>query len=158
MAASVNIEMKQYVILLLCSKISFFMRRKNEIRGIRTIAPRLGLGFGSKLGVILELGATRQLPLEENCLLPVRVRVWVRVSFGVGGNFPRGQFSFILLEYKVKNSLWTIFVFSQFHEHIFRSSHLQMLFKIGALKDFAVFWIKNRLQQRCFSVNLLIFL
>ena len=93
MAASVNIEMKQYVILLLCSKISFFMRRKNEIRGIRTIAPRLGLGFGSKLGVILELGATRQLPLEENCLLPVRVRVWVRVSFGVGGNFPWGQLS-----------------------------------------------------------------
>ena len=49
--------------------------------------------------------------------------------------------------------------FSQFHEQIFRSSRLQMFFKIGALKDFEIFWIKKRLQQRCFSVNfnLLIF-
>ena len=49
----------------------------------------------------------------------------------------------LFLYYKVKNSLWTIFIFFQFH--IFRSSHSQMFFKIGALKDFAIFWIKNRL-------------
>ena len=58
----------------------------------------------------------------------------------------------LFLWYKYKNSLWIIFFF-QFHEHIFRSSSLQMLFKIGALKDFAIFWIKKRLQHRCFSVN-----
>ena len=38
--------------------------------------------------------------------------------------------------------------------NIFRSSRSQMFFKIVALKDFAIFWIKKRLQQRCFSVNL----
>ena len=37
-------------------------------------------------------------------------------------------------EYKVKNSSWTIFIFSQFHERIFRRSRSQMFFKIGALK------------------------
>ena len=46
------------------------------------------------------------------------------------------------------------FFFSQFHENIFRSSCSQMFFKIGALKDFAIFWIKKRLWQWCFSVNL----
>ena len=44
--------------------------------------------------------------------------------------------------------------FSQFCEHIFRSSRSQMFFKIGALKDLTIFWIKKILQQRCFSVNL----
>ena len=34
--------------------------------------------------------------------------------------------------------------------NIFRSSHLQVLFKICALKNFAIFWIKKRLQHRCF--------
>ena len=33
--------------------------------------------------------------------------------------------------------------FCQFHEHIFRSSRSQMFFKIGASKDFAIFWIKR---------------
>ena len=54
----------------------------------------------------------------------------------------------LFLYYKAKNSLWTIFIFFQFH--IFRSSHSQMFFKIGAFKDFAILWIKNRLQQTCF--------
>ena len=33
---------------------------------------------------------------------------------------------------------WTISTFSQFHEHTFRSSRLQIFFKIGALKDFRI--------------------
>ena len=37
-----------------------------------------------------------------------------------------------------------------FHEHIFRSSILHLFVKIGALKYFAIFWIKKRFQQRCF--------
>ena len=56
--------------------------------------------------------------------------------------------------YKVNNSLWTTFFF-QFH--IFRSNRLQTIFKIGALKDFAIFWIKKKLKQRRFSASLLIF-
>ena len=47
------------------------------------MVPRLGLGFGSRLGLVLWLGrrgrATRQLP---------PIRVWV--SFGVGGQFSAG--------------------------------------------------------------------
>ena len=58
---------------------------------LRKIAPRLGVGFGSKLGLVLGLGATRQLPRGK--LPPVRDNGWVRISFGVGGNFPRGQLS-----------------------------------------------------------------
>ena len=46
--------------------------------------PRLGLGFGSRL--VLGLRGNQTIGLEENCLL-VRVRVWVRVSFRVEGQF-----------------------------------------------------------------------
>ena len=42
--------------------------------------------------------------------------------------------------------------------NIFRSSRLQMFFKIAALKIFAIFWIKRSLQHRCFPVNIAKFL
>ena len=42
--------------------------------------------------------------------------------------------------------------------HVFRSSRSQMLSKIGALKIFAIFWIKKSLQHRCFPVNVAKFL
>ena len=51
------------------------------------------MGFGSRLGLILGLGGNQTIAPEEN-YSPVRFRVWVRVSFGVGGsdflgrNFP----------------------------------------------------------------------
>ena len=51
--------------------------------------------------------------------------------------------------------------FAQFHQHIFRSTRSrcsQMFFKIGALKNFAIFRIKKRLQHRCFLVNIATFL
>ena len=41
-----------------------------------------------------------------------------------------------------QNSLWIIFNFSQFHEHIVKSSRSETLFKIGALKNISIFWIK----------------
>ena len=50
------------------------------------IAPRLGLGFGSRLGLVLGLWSNRIIAPDENCP-PVRVRGWVRVSFGVKGQF-----------------------------------------------------------------------
>ena len=37
-------------------------------------------------GLVLMLGGNQTITPEENCR-PVRVRVWVRVSFGVEGQF-----------------------------------------------------------------------
>ena len=62
--------------------------------GIRTITPKENCPRSMLvlvLGLVLGLGGNQTIPLEENCLL-VRVRVWVRVSFGVislGDNCPR---------------------------------------------------------------------
>ena len=53
------------------------------------IAPRLGLGFGSRLGLVLGLGGKQTIAPKENCP-PVRVRGWIRVSFGVKGQLFSG--------------------------------------------------------------------
>ena len=67
----------------------------------RQIAPRLRLGFGSRLGLVLGLEEKQTIAPEENCP-PVRVRVCLRVSFAVEGQFSLGT---IVLESKRKNSL-----------------------------------------------------
>ena len=52
------------------------------------------MGLGSRLGLVLGLGGNQTIAPLESCP-PVRVRGWVRVSFGVrgaiflGGNCPR---------------------------------------------------------------------
>ena len=46
--------------------------------------PLVRLEFGSRLGLVLGLGGQPGGYPLENCP-PVRVRGWVRVSFGVGG-------------------------------------------------------------------------
>ena len=59
----------------------------------RKIAPRLGIGVWVKVRVSFRVGGNQTIAIVENWPL-VRVRVWVRVSFGVGGRggkFPRGQ-------------------------------------------------------------------
>ena len=53
------------------------------------IAYRIGLGFGSRSELVLRLRDNQTIDPKENCPL-VRIRVWLRVNFGVGGNFPRG--------------------------------------------------------------------
>ena len=50
----------------------------------RKIVPRLELGFQSRIGLVLGLGQNQAIAPEDNYPL-VRVRVWVRISFGVGG-------------------------------------------------------------------------
>ena len=55
----------------------------------RKIAPRLGLGLGSRSGLVLGLDGNETIAPEKNCP-EVRVRVWLRVSFGVGGQFSSG--------------------------------------------------------------------
>ena len=75
--------------------IKLYFKTNSEviIPGIPTIAlprkivPRLGLEFWSRLGVGGGGGGgggDQTTALEENCPL-VSVRVWVRVSLGVGG-------------------------------------------------------------------------
>ena len=73
--------------------IKLYFKTNSEviIPGIPTIAlprkivPRLGLEFWSRSELTLGLGGGNQTTaLEENCPL-VSVRVWVRVSLGVGG-------------------------------------------------------------------------
>ena len=51
----------------------------------RKIAPRLGLGFGSRLGLVLGLGDNQANAPEENCFPRLGL------VLGLGGNFPRGQ-------------------------------------------------------------------
>ena len=41
-----------------------------------------------------------------------------------------------------------------FHEHIFRNSHSQVFFKIGALRNFAIFGIKKKTPTQVFSCEL----
>ena len=62
---------------------------------------------------------------------------------------------FFKCKVKIPYKLFLIFLF---HQHIFRSSRSQTFFKIGALKNVAIFWIKKRLQRRCFRVNITKFL
>ena len=50
------------------------------------LTPRLGLEFGSKLGLILGLGAARQLH-------PRKIAPWLRLGFGLGLVLGLGQFS-----------------------------------------------------------------
>ena len=50
------------------------------------------------------------------------------------------------------------FTSSQFHEQIFRSNRSPMFLKIGAPKNSAIFWIKKRLQDMYFSINIAKFL
>ena len=51
----------------------------------RKMVPRLGLGLGLRLGLVLALRGNQTIAPEENCP-PVMVRVWVRV----GGQFSSG--------------------------------------------------------------------
>ena len=55
----------------------------------RRSSPRLQLGFGSRSALVLGFGCNHTIAPEENCP-PVRVRVCIRVSFGVVGRFSSG--------------------------------------------------------------------
>ena len=60
---------------------------------------RLGLEFRSRLGLVLGLGGNQTVAPEKHRLL-VRVRVWIRFSFGVGGKFFSGA---VVLESMLSN-------------------------------------------------------
>ena len=53
------------------------------------IAPWLGLAFGSRSGLVLVFGGEQTIA-SEKFFPTVRVRVWLRVSFGIGRQFSSG--------------------------------------------------------------------
>ena len=69
--------------------------------GIRAIAPRLGLGFESKLGLVLGFEDNQTIVPEENSP-PVTVRGWEQLSSGAIVLEPRN------LSYKIVSSEATI--------------------------------------------------
>ena len=79
-----------------CPRLGF----SQNLKGIRTmppppppprkIDPRLRLGFGSRSGLVLGLGGNQKIAPEKSCP-PVRVRVWLRVSFAVGGQLSQNH-------------------------------------------------------------------
>ena len=80
---------KTYTILLyytnLCVSIGQLPSRGN--------LPPVRVGVWVKVRVSFRVGGNQTIVPEKSCL-PVRVRIWLRVSFGVGGaNFPRRQLS-----------------------------------------------------------------
>ena len=55
---------------------------------------RVKIGVRVKVRASFRVGGNQTIAPEENSPPPVRGRVWVTVSFGVGGsNFPRRQLS-----------------------------------------------------------------
>ena len=59
----------------------------------RKIAPRLGLRFGSKSGLVLGLGATRQLSPRKIAPPRLGLGFGLGLVLGLGGNFSWGQLS-----------------------------------------------------------------
>ena len=98
----------------------------------------------------------------ESSIQNLVLRVSRKKSFKM---FPCKSFSLVFLKKSLSKCpnftkrplLWKITAWtpedlniSQFHVHICRSSRSKMFVKLGALKSFTVFWIKKRLQRRCF--------
>ena len=84
------IDLLRLVLLLTrTNKIYNSTRRYPDNFPSRKIAPQLGLGFGSRLGLVLELGVNQTIAPKENSPT-VGVSVWVRVRFGVRGQFFSG--------------------------------------------------------------------
>ena len=93
--------------------------------------------------------------------------MWIETPIETNDKIKTKNYSFWLVsDIDVEKSffLWRVkFPYQQFltlHSFmkIFRSSRLQTLIKTGAVKNFAIFWIKKGLQQRCFTVNIAKFL
>ena len=107
----------------------------------------------------LVLGVLKEIFL----IIPKKYCLWMQTSWERNQSWNKNKHFNLFLWYgcwktcfsmKSSNSLWIIFYFSPFHEHIFRSSCSQIFFEIIALKNFTIFWIKKRLNT-CVSLSVL---
>ena len=88
---------------------------------------------------------------------PKKYFMWMNSNFTGNQSWNKSKHFHLFLALVLKKSEFLnvklILFMNNFYKHVFRSSRLQMFFKISALKIFAILTIKKRLQQRCFCVR-----
>ena len=88
--------------------------------------------------------------------MPKKYCIWMNTNFMGNQSWNESKqfhlFLILMLKKPFFNVKLNLFM-NNFYKHIFRSIRLQMFFKMGALKDFAIPRIKKRLQHRCFPVR-----
>ena len=101
-------------------------------------------------------------PTEHRWLLlflnmPKKYCMWINSNFTGNQSWNKSKHFHLFLIPMLKKlgffNVKLILFMNNFYKHIFRSSRLQMFFKISALKNFAIFRIKKRLQHWCFRVR-----
>ena len=89
--------------------------------------------------------------------MPKKYCMWMNSNFTGNQSWNKSKHFHLFLILMLKKSgffnVKLILFMNNFYKHIFRSSRLQMFFKISALKNFAILRIKKRLQQKCFWVK-----
>ena len=89
--------------------------------------------------------------------MPKKYCMWMNSNFTGNQSWNKSKHFHLFLALVLKKSEFLnvklILFMNNFYKHVFRSSRLQMFFKISALKIFAILTIKKRLQQRCFCVR-----
>ena len=89
--------------------------------------------------------------------MPKKYCMWMNSNFTGNQSWNKSKHFHLFLILMLKKSgffnVKLILFMNNFYKHIFRSSRLQMFFKISALKNFAILRIKKRLQHRCFRVR-----
>ena len=89
-------------------RVEKIVKRDNVYNGIRTIfpprkiSPRLGLGFGSRLGLVLGLGDNQTIAPKENSPPLLGLGFGLGLVLGLEGNFSRGQLSQNRIQYLIE--------------------------------------------------------
>ena len=89
--------------------------------------------------------------------MPKKCCMWMNSNFTGNQSWNKSKHFHLFLILMLKKSgffnVKFILFMNNFYKYIFRSSRLQMFFKMIALKKFAILRIKKRLQHRCFCVK-----
>ena len=89
--------------------------------------------------------------------VPKKYCMWMNSNFTGTQSWNKCKHFHLFLILMLKKSEFfnvkLILFMNNFYKHVFRSSPLQMFFKISALKNFTILRIKKRLQHNCFRVR-----